>query len=123
MKAALLAALFVLPCLTLPAAAGERHTRTKHPHTTWKQKFSTANVTHDGHLTAQQAQTGYKSLYKHFAEIDTGNKGFITQEDVGAWRKAQRALHHPRASNPQGQPHAFNETTPAPPAATAQSPD
>jgi hypothetical protein len=49
--------------------------------------FAAANTTHDGHLTFPQAQaSGVKPIIDHFAEIDTKNRGYITINDIEAWR-------------------------------------
>ena len=112
MKHALLAALFVLPCLTLPVLAGDGPPpKAGHVKMTWQQHFAQANSTHDGHLTAEQAKTGYAALSKHFAEIDTGNKGFVTVDEVTTWHKEQRALHHPATPNPLKPHHALHHPT------------
>jgi hypothetical protein len=58
------------------------------------QRFEQANVTHDGHLTLEQAKTGYKSVARHFSAIDQDKKGYITEEDIRAYHKTQRTLHH-----------------------------
>jgi len=52
-----------------------------------KAMFAAANTTHDGHLTFPQAQaSGMKPIIDHFAEIDTKNRGYITLNDIMAWR-------------------------------------
>ncbi len=49
--------------------------------------FAAANTTHDGHLTFPQAQASrMKVIVDHFAEIDTKNRGYITLNDIQAWR-------------------------------------
>ncbi len=122
MKHTFLAALFVLPCLALPAlpalaeGAAPPTPRAAHAKVTWQQKFAQANTTHDGHLTAEQAKTGYASLFKHFIDIDTGKRGFVTLEDVKAWHKQQRAQHHPAPDNRLRPHHALHHVTGAPPA-------
>ncbi len=63
-----------------------------------EQHFEQANVTHDGHLTLEQAKTGYKSIARHFAAIDQDKKGYVTVDDIRAYNKTQRALHHQSAS-------------------------
>ena len=65
-----------------------------HTRQTTAQHFEKANVTHDGHLTLEQAQSGYKSIAGHFAAIDQDKKGYITVDDINAYNKTQRALHH-----------------------------
>ena len=70
-------------------------------HLTMEQRFEKANVTHDGHLTLEQAKTGYKSVAKHFSTIDKDKKGYVTEDDIHAYYKAQRTLHH--QSSPDSQ--------------------
>jgi hypothetical protein len=80
--------------VTMPSGGGHRssHSATR---LSWEQRFANANTTHDGHLTLAQATAGDASLARHFTAIDQGNKGYITEDDVRAYRKTQRALHHP----------------------------
>ena len=122
MKYTLLAALFVLPFLALPALAADGPPKPHHAHVrvTWQQKFAQANATHDGHLTSEQAQAGDKTLFKHFAEIDTGKRGFVTLEDVKAWHKQRRAARHTATPNPLRPHHAFLRTN-TPPAVRAST--
>ena len=68
---------------------------------TMEQRFEKANVTHDGHLTLDQAKTGYKSVAKHFSAIDKDKKGYVTEDDIHAYYKAQRALHHQSSADNQ----------------------
>ncbi len=84
--------------LAFPAYAQTATTPPTHAHLTMTQRFEQANVTHDGHLTLDQAKSGYKSVARHFAAIDVDKKGYITEDDIHAYNKAQRALHHQSAS-------------------------
>ncbi len=80
-----------------PAAAGTaatpRHRRTQ------QERFDEANITHDGHLTLAQAQAspphGWNMVVKNFAVIDSTHKGYVTMDDLHAYRsqksKAARA--------------------------------
>ena len=65
-----------------------------HPHVSMAQKFASANTTHDGHLTEDQAKSGYPAVGRHFAEIDATKKGYITEDDIRAWEKAERERRH-----------------------------
>jgi len=65
-----------------------------HPHVSMAQKFASANTTHDGHLTAEQAKGGYPAVARHFAEIDATKKGYITEDDIRTWEKAERERRH-----------------------------
>jgi opacity protein-like surface antigen len=124
MKRALIAALVAMPCLMSAAYAEDApdsppatpHThRTGHHRVTWQQKFAAANVAHNGHLTADEAKAGYKSVFTHFAEIDVGNHGYVTLEDIKAWHKQKHAGHVSNRQNPLHPHHAFLHTTDAPP--------
>jgi hypothetical protein len=73
-------------------------------------RFNAANTSHDGRLTLQQAQAAHMPwVERHFAEIDTQQKGYITVQDVRAYRQQIRASR-PDASPSQhvsGQAHRF----------------
>jgi hypothetical protein len=53
--------------------------------------FADANTTHDGRLTIEQATAGYKSIAKSFNQIDVAHHGYITMDDIKAWRAAKKA--------------------------------
>jgi hypothetical protein len=79
---------------TQGAAPAPATARVHHHRMTMNERFTAANTTHDGHLTLDQAKTGYRTVARHFAAIDTGHKGYVTEDDIRAWEKAQRARHH-----------------------------
>jgi hypothetical protein len=55
-------------------------------------RFAKANTTHDGHLTLAQARTAkWSQVVKHFSQIDTDNKGFVTEQDIRTAAAAARA--------------------------------
>lgn len=57
-------------------------------------RFNAANTTHDGHLTLAQAEAGNLPMVaQHFAAIDTQHKGYVTLDDLRAYRQQQRAAH------------------------------
>jgi hypothetical protein len=62
-------------------------------HQTMEQRFTSANTAHDGHLTLSEAKAGYPTVARHFDAIDKDKKGYVTQEDIRAYYKAQRTLH------------------------------
>ncbi|MBV9757204.1 MAG: hypothetical protein JO047_09135 [Alphaproteobacteria bacterium] len=54
-------------------------------------RFEAANVTHDGRLTPEQAMMGgMRGVARHFAEIDRDNRGYVTIQEIRAWRRARR---------------------------------
>jgi hypothetical protein len=67
-------------------------------HQTMHDRFAAANITHDGHLTLEQAKAGYKSVAKKFDAIDKDHKGYVTEADIHAYYSA---LHHHKATQPK----------------------
>jgi hypothetical protein len=65
------------PVAADPPQAGARPPH--HARMTWEQHFLQANLTHDGHLTLAEASGGYALIAKHFADIDTDHKGYVTE--------------------------------------------
>jgi hypothetical protein len=120
------AVLLALPLAVGPAygqAQSEDAKPSTHHRMTWQQRFEQANTTHDGHLTPEQAKDGYPSIARHFTEIDSDKKGYVTEDDIRAWRKQHRSLHRARlpaesAIQPRPamqlmfpEPHQFNTST------------
>jgi hypothetical protein len=64
-----------------------------HARQTWEQHFAVANATHDGHLTPAEAKDGFPLVAKHFEDIDADHKGYVTQNDMRAWRIMKKAAH------------------------------
>jgi len=77
---------------TPPAAAAKPHT--EHHRETMDERFAKANTTHDGHLTLAQAKAGYPTVARHFTEIDTAKAGYVTEDQIRAWEKAEREKRH-----------------------------
>ena len=78
----------------------------------WEERFAQADLAHDGHLTLEEAKGGYRSVAKHFQEIDVDGKGYITANDIRAWHALQKAKRvkaaHP--DNPLRPRNAFRTT-------------
>jgi hypothetical protein len=89
----ILFALLAFPLLTFSAQAQTTNAESTHKRLTMEQHFEQANTTHDGHLTEEQAQTGYKAIARHFAAIDKDKKGYVTEDDIRAYHKTQHTLH------------------------------
>ncbi len=128
----LFSAMLLLPCLAVPAlgqgspsavppTTGTQSTNAPHARVTWEQRFQMANVSHDGHLTPDQAKAGYQTIARHFADIDTGGKGFITQDDIRAWHKQLRAAHKPSPEEKLKPRHAFQRRSSDQPTLKASS--
>ena len=92
----ILLTLLTAAVLALPAQA--ETSTTKHARLTMEQRFEQANSTHDGHLTLEQAKSGYKTIARHFDAIDQDKKGYITEDDIRAYNKTQRSLHRQSAT-------------------------
>ena len=58
---------------------------------TFQERFDAANVTHDGHLTQEQARAHMPSVARDFADIDTTHKGYVTADEIRAHSRAARA--------------------------------
>ena len=71
----------------------------------FRAKFEAANVTHDGRLTQQQAQAGgMKAIARNFAQIDRDQKGYVTEQDIKAWRHEKHAEKAQAKQSSQGYP-------------------
>lgn len=56
------------------------------------QRFQAANTTGDGHLTLAQAQAAHMPMIvRNFDAIDAQHKGYVTLQDLRAWRQQMRA--------------------------------
>ena len=69
-----------------PEPLGRPDAPAKHPRLTWEAHFAQANTAHDGHLTLEEAKVGFKTIARHYRAIDTDGKGYVTENDVRAWR-------------------------------------
>jgi hypothetical protein len=85
--------LLLLPMIGAPVLAATAATPAAEHHArrSAADHFTDANTTHDGHLTLDQATTGYKSIAKSFTEIDTGHHGYVTMDDIKSWKSAKKA--------------------------------
>jgi hypothetical protein len=54
-------------------------------------RFASANTTHDGKLTRDQAAQGMPMVAKHFDEIDTQKQGYVTLPQIEAFLHAHAA--------------------------------
>lgn len=48
------------------------------------ERFKKADTNHDGKLTLAEAQEGMPRVARHFSQIDTQNKGYITVTEIKA---------------------------------------
>jgi hypothetical protein len=56
-------------------------------------RFASANTTHDGKLTRDQASTGMPMVAKHFDEIDTQKNGYVTLPQIQTFLREHAAQH------------------------------
>jgi hypothetical protein len=54
-------------------------------------RFASANTTHDGKLTRDQAATGMPMVAKHFDAIDTQKNGYVTLPQIEAFLREHAA--------------------------------
>lgn len=54
-------------------------------------RFAAADTNGDGHLTPAEAEGKMPFVYRNFAHIDGGSKGYVTPADIGAFVMKQRA--------------------------------
>ena len=79
-----------------------------------RERFDAANVTHDGRLTRAQAeQAGLRMVSKNFDTIDTAHKGYVTFDEVKAYRRATAANHHHNNGQPPSNEVPGNQPPPA----------
>ena len=82
------------PALDGTAPASSRATRA---HATLQQRFDAANVTHDGHLTREQARSKMPAVARDFDAIDADHKGYVTVDDIKAQARARRVARRAAA--------------------------
>jgi hypothetical protein len=89
----LLHALLLFPLIGAPALAQSvaPPATTTHARRSAAEHFTDANATHDGRLTLDQATVGYKSIAKAFNQIDVNHHGYVTTDDIKAWKAAKKA--------------------------------
>jgi hypothetical protein len=110
LHALLLIPLFAVPALaetTAPPAAQHQARRTAEQH------FADANTSHDGKLTLEQAMSGYKTIAKSFAQIDANHHGYVTLDDIKAWKEAKKAARHAAKQAAAGQNGGILRPSPA----------
>ena len=80
------------PGMTAPSAQpGAPAPRRQRRSVAFQQRFDTANTTHDGKLTLEQAKAGrMRQVERNFDKIDVSHKGYVTVDDIRAYRRAQR---------------------------------
>ena len=101
--------LLILPLLIAPALAQESggEPAARKPRISWQERFTAANLAHDGHLTLEEAKGGYRTVARHFGEIDVDGKGYVTENDIRAWRALRKAGQaHPSAPEDKLRPRA-----------------
>ncbi len=85
----------------------------KRPRLTWEARFAQANTAHDGHLTLEEAKAGFKTVARHYRDIDMDGKGYVTENDVRAWRAMPKPARHAKEPDDPLRPRpAFQNTGP-----------
>jgi hypothetical protein len=71
-----------------PAPSAQPHARAS----SFVERFKAANTTGDGQLTLAQAEAGnLKVIAQNFDAIDSQHKGYVTLDDIRAYRQKMRA--------------------------------
>lgn len=83
---------------------------------TWEERFEQANLGRNGRLTLEEAKGGYRSIARNFSNIDATNKGYVTLDDIRAWRAQQKAAR-------AGTPRPDDKLRPRPAILQSVSPD
>jgi hypothetical protein len=68
--------------LAQSAMSPEGSPRGEHAMQQLQSRFASANTTHDGKLTREQAAAGMPMVAKHFDEIDTQHAGYVTLPQI-----------------------------------------
>jgi hypothetical protein len=97
----LMPAVLLVPLLAVSAHAqtGAAPSQAEHRRLAWEKHFAQANTTHDGHLTLEQAKAAYVTVARHFREMDSGEKGYVTEDDLRAWHKQQHSSRSARQAS------------------------
>ncbi|WP_428488389.1 hypothetical protein [Rhodopila sp.] len=101
--------------MTLPAFADDTPAQDKpaahHARMTWEERFTQANLAHDGHLTLEEAKHGYHAIARHFGDVDVDGKGYVTENDIRAWHASQKTAreHLKAAEDPLRPRNAFQQ--------------
>lgn len=101
MRCALIAFLLAMPAAAwaqagpstpLPVGFNSPGATDMRPPPTAEARFEAANTTHDGKLTLAQAQAaGLARLASLFPDIDTAHQGYVTWDELQAYRRAHQA--------------------------------
>jgi hypothetical protein len=67
--------------------------RVEHAMQQLQMRFTSANTTHDGKLTREQAASGMPRVAQHFDEIDTQKKGYVTLPQIEQFMQQRAASH------------------------------
>jgi len=67
------------------AAPAQQPMNAKEAKAKFAERFKAADTNHDGKLTREEAKAGMPEVYKHFNEMDTKKKGYVTQRQIGAF--------------------------------------
>lgn len=77
---------------TSPASPVPNANSARRPRMSAHDRFETANITHDGKLTRDQAEAAHmRRVANNFDAIDAGHHGYVTEDDIRAYNRAQRA--------------------------------
>jgi hypothetical protein len=79
------------PVVAPPAAATKGAPAAQRRGRTLQERFDEANVTHDGHLTREQAKAKMPAVARDFDQIDTTKAGYVTVDQIRDHTREARA--------------------------------
>jgi mRNA-degrading endonuclease toxin of MazEF toxin-antitoxin module len=63
-------------------------------------RFASANTTHDGHLTLEQAKAAkWTQVVRHYGKLDASKKGYVTEDEIRTAAAGARAAKAKPAAN------------------------
>lgn len=75
----------------VPPGAAAGSLRAEHALMQLQTRFASANTTHDGKLTREQAAAGMPMVAQHFDEIDVQHNGYVTLSQLAGFMRQRMA--------------------------------
>ncbi|MBN3743787.1 EF-hand domain-containing protein [Burkholderia seminalis] len=75
----------------VPPDAAAGGLRAEHALMQLQTRFASANTTHDGKLTREQAAAGMPMVAQHFDEIDVQHNGYVTLAQLAGFMRQRMA--------------------------------
>ncbi|RXV67706.1 EF-hand domain-containing protein [Burkholderia stabilis] len=75
----------------VPPGAANGGARVEHALMQLQTRFASANTTHDGKLTREQAAAGMPMVAQHFDEIDAQRNGYVMLAQIASFMRQRMA--------------------------------